>query len=316
LSAVPRLVVGTRGSALALWQSRHVAALLRERHPGLAIEERVIRSAADAEPEAPVAALGVGAFVRPLEQALIDGTIDVAVHSLKDLPIDQPEELTIAAVPLREDARDTIVSAEGYTLESLPEGAVVGTGSQRRRSQLLHARPDLRVVAVRGNVDTRVRKLREGRFTALVLAVAGLRRLGLDDVLSEPLAETVCIPAAGQGALAVQTRLADEVARGLVRPLTDADSLVETAAERTFLRVLGGGCLVPASAHARFGEGGRLAIATFVGAPDGRTMLLASHRCSRAEAEATGSLLAERLLLAGGREILELARSPGRDALG
>jgi hydroxymethylbilane synthase len=304
---VARIVLGTRGSALALWQARHVAQRLRERHPNLAIEERIIRTEGDIQQQAPLGVSDVGVFVRRIEEALLAGKVDLAVHSLKDLPTTQPEGLRITAVPERHDPRDVLLSDEGWTLERLPRGARLGTGSFRRRTQLLHARPDLEVLPVRGNVDTRIRKLRSGEFDAMVLALAGVQRLGISEVALEPIDTDICLPAVGQGALALETRETDQATSGLVQVLDHAPSHNEVEAERAFLRRLGGGCLAPATGFARVQDGG-LQLRAAVGDPDGKTLLRDEESGSVADASAIGERLAQRMLDAGAGELLQQAR--------
>ena len=264
-----RLTIGTRGSALARWQAGHVAKLLRARHAGLVLEERIVESDGDLHGSSPISGLEfTGVFVRRLEEALLGQEVDLAVHSLKDMPTAQPDGLTIAAALERHDPRDALVSREGWTIDDVPAGTVVGTGSPRRRSQLLHRRPDLDVVPIRGNLGTRIRKLQNGEVGALVLALAGLQRLGLDSVPVRPLEIEACLPAVGQGALAVEIREADDRTAGLVQPLNHTGTWVCTSAERAFLRRLGGGCLAPASAFARI-DRDRLHVEAVVGDPDG-----------------------------------------------
>jgi hydroxymethylbilane synthase len=307
-----RLVVGTRGSALALWQARHVRERLAARHPDAEIVETIVRTAGDRNERAPLDTLGVlggtGIFVREIEEALLAGTIDLAVHSLKDLPTEPPRGLTVAAVPERHDPRDALLSAAGASLEGLPHGATVATGSARRRSQLSNARSDLRMVPVRGNVDTRVGKLVEKRFDALVLALAGIERLGIRSVPVVPIPPEVCLPAVGQGALAIEIREDDAEVRGIVSPLTHDETLRTVLAERAFLRRLGGGCLAPATAYARL-LGDRIRIDAFVGDPDGRRVLRDSVEGPERNGERLGEDLATRLLEAGGAEILSAARA-------
>ncbi len=308
---MPHLRLGTRGSPLALWQSRHVAARLRGAHEGLEVEEVVIQTEGDRQQVLPIGYQDErGVFVRQIEEALLARRVDFAVHSMKDLPTTQPPGLSIAAVPARHDPRDAILTPDGLDFSELPRGSVLGTGSFRRRFQLLHARPDLRTIPVRGNVDTRVRKLREMQFDALVLAVAGIERLGIRGVCVRPIPEDVCLPAVGQGALAIECREDDAATRRILEVLTDPSTTLAISAERSFLRRLGGGCLAPATAFARV-AGGRVRIEAAVGDPDGRSILR-----DRAEGEATsGDSLAEamavRMLDAGAGEILREARAAG-----
>lgn len=303
------VVLGTRGSPLALWQSHHVADRLQRLHPGLEVELLIIRTEGDRVTDRPFGDMpGRGFFVKEIEDALLEGRIDLAVHSLKDLPTEQPDRLSLAAVLTRHDPRDAVLSVEGWRFSDIPEGTEVATGSPRRRSQLLHARPDLRMTLVRGNVDTRVRKLREGRFGAMILALAGVERLGIREVPARPIPVEVSLPAVGQGAVAVETRTDDAPTRRLVEPLTDPTTLVAVRAERAFLQRLGGGCLAPATAHAWM-EGGRLRLEAMVGDPDGVRLLRDGEIGSASEGEAMGERLADRLLAAGGERILRDARS-------
>ena len=305
------LTIGTRGSALARWQASHVAELLRTRHAGLVVEERIVESDGDLQANRLISQLGVtGVFVRRLEAALVGEEVDLAVHSLKDMPTDQPDGLTIAAALERHDPRDALVSQEGWTIDDVPAGTVIGTGSLRRQSHLLHRRPDLEVVPIRGNLDTRIRKLQQGEVGALVLALAGLQRLGLDSVPVRPLDIGTCLPAVGQGALAVEIREADERTADLVEPLNHKGTWACASAERAFLRRLGGGCLAPASAFARI-DNGRLHVEAVVGEPDGGSMLLERESGQVEYAPIIGARLAERLLVAGAQRILSEARSDG-----
>ncbi len=301
-----RFVLGTRGSALALWQARHVAARLRSAQPGLALDERVIKTEGDAT-TGWIGFDGRGVFVRAIEERLSSGRIDLAVHSMKDLPTTQPDGLSIAAVPARHDPADVVLSERGWTFDELPEGATLATGSFRRRCQLLNARPDLRVVPVRGNVDTRIRKLREKQFDALVLARAGVERLGLDEVPARPIPLETCLPAVGQGALAIETRSDDAETRELVSTLHEPPAARAVSAERAFLRRLGGGCLAPATAHARIRDG-VIEIRAAVGDPDGKHLMRERAEGELAEGDRLAEELAARMLDEGARELLEAAR--------
>lgn len=297
------LVLGTRGSPLALWQARHVAGLLRTAHAGLTVEERIVRTEGDVQQTAPLGPGDRGVFVRAIEQMLLAGEIDLAVHSLKDLPTQQPEGLVIAAVPEREDPRDGLLSIEGWSFEQMPPGTVVATGSFRRRAQLLHARPGVRMVPVRGNVDSRIRKLEEGRFGALVLAMAGIKRLRIDQPPCVPIGVELCLPAVGQGALAVQVRRDDEDARVLAGVLDHADSRAAVRGERSFLRALGGGCLAPAAAFAIV-EGATVRLEAAVGDPEGVQLLRDRESGSVDDAAALGEELAGRMLRAGAGKLM------------
>jgi len=306
------LVLGTRGSALAVWQARHIAALLRAAHPGLTIEERIIKTEGDVLQQQPLGAGDRGLFVRTIETELLSGGIDLAVHSMKDLPTAQPEGLMIAAVTERADARDALLSKRGWTFDRLPAGSVIATGSLRRRTQLLHARPDLRTEPVRGNVDSRVRKLGEGLFDALALALAGIRRLGIDSVPCQVIEPEICLPAVGQGALALETRCDDGYLRSIAAALEHPASRAAVEAERAFLRVLGGGCLAPATAYAVVSDDGIMMRAA-VGDPDGRELLRERESGELRASGAVGERLARRMLEAGAGRLLELSRMGSGD---
>lgn len=303
------LRLGTRGSPLALWQARHVAARLEREHAGLTVELVVIKTQGDQRTDVPLGAVGgKGVFVREIEDALLDRSIDFAVHSLKDMPTEQPGGLVLTAFLERHDPRDALLSTEGWEFAELPPSTLVATGSPRRRSQLRHARPDLGMTLVRGNVDTRVRKLKEGRFGAMVLAVAGMERLGITEVPLRPIPVSVSLPAVGQGAIAVETRIDDAPTRRAIEVLDHPPTATCTAAERAFLRRLGGGCLAPATAHAVL-DGGRIRVEAMVGDPDGRRLLREGAEGLATDGESIGELLAERLLARGADSILRDARA-------
>lgn len=289
------LRLGTRGSALALAQTGGVAERLRG--AGIAVEIVTVRTAGDRAQRDRSMMLGRGAFVKELERALLEGEIDVAVHSAKDLPTDPVEGTEIAALPAREDPRDAVVTRYGGGLAELPAGARVGTESPRRRAFVLHARPDLEVAPIRGNVDTRLGKLDDGEVDALVVAVAGLVRLGLERRIGEALDPAAMLPAVGQGALAVQTRAGDRAADA-VRPLDDVGTRTAVVAERSFLTSMGGGCRAPFAALGRV-EGERLLLDGAALEPDGREILRERMEGSREEAAGLGARLAEALLARG-----------------
>jgi hydroxymethylbilane synthase len=304
--------LGSRGSPLALWQARHVADRLRAISPGLSVDITIIKTEGDQRIDVPLtASSGKGVFVKEIEDALLHGTIDLAVHSLKDLPTETPEGLTLAAIPARHDARDALVCRSARRVEDLPDRALVATGSPRRRCQLLRARPDLNFTFVRGNVDTRLRRLDEGQFDALILAVAGIERLGLLQAPYTPIPAATCLPAPGQGALAIETRVDDDATLRLVGPLGDPDSAACVAAERGFLAALGAGCLAPAGALATI-VGQVLGLDAMVGTPDGRAELRDRIEGAPTEAQALGAALASRLLDAGGSAILREVRDAER----
>jgi hydroxymethylbilane synthase len=290
-----RIVIGTRGSKLALAQSALVAKRLR----GLGAETSVsvIRTSGDRQRSAPAEA-GPGVFVKELEEALLRGEVSLAVHSLKDLPTGSREGLTVAAVPERADPSDALVTRGGAALSDLASGARVGTGSIRRVAQLRACRPDLVFAPVRGNVDTRLRKLEQGDLDALVLAAAGLIRLGLAARIAERLASDICLPAPGQGALALQVRADDDATQSLIAQLDHAPSRAAVTAERAFLEQLGGGCTVPVGALAVV-NGDQIALDGVVGGRDGEGLLRDRVVGSAAAPEAVGAALAERLLSRG-----------------
>jgi hydroxymethylbilane synthase len=305
--------LGTRASALARAQAQLVAERLRAAGAEVALVP--MRTEGDRRLEARLADLGgKGLFVRDLEVALLEGRLDAVVHSLKDLPAEQPAGLTLAAFLPREDPRDVLVTRRGRGLDSLPEGAVVGTSSLRRRALLLACRPDLRVVPVRGNVDTRLARLARGDWDGLVLAAAGLGRLGLAPEHAEALPPEVFVPAVGQGILAVQTRAADPLACRLVGALDDRPARLCAQAERACLRRLGATCATPLAAHAVLDAGrgpARLALRAVVASEDGRRVLRAESFGDPEEAEAIGRGLAETLLERGAAEVAGLAARPG-----
>ena len=265
-----RVVIGTRGSALARWQTDHVAGLLRAAWPGLEVAVQVISTQGDRVLDTPLPQLGgKGVFTAELEIALRGGQIDLAVHSLKDLPTDDPDGLTIGAIPAREAVNDALVSRDGLPFTGLPHGATIGTSSRRRAAQLLYLRPALHMADIRGNVDTRLRKAHDpaGAYDAVILAAAGLLRLGFDAQITEPLALDVMLPAPGQGALAVQCRN-DAATLSLLAPLNDTAARLAVTAERAFLAALGGGCSLPIAAYATV-DGDSLRLRGRVSAPDG-----------------------------------------------
>jgi hydroxymethylbilane synthase len=303
------LTIGSRGSQLALWQANWVRARLEAVGESCRIE--IIKTTGDKITDVPLAQVGgKGLFTKEIEEALAGRRIDLAVHSLKDLPTELPEGLAIAAIPEREDARDALV---GRRLAELRPGARVGTSSLRRVAQLRAARPDVEVEPVRGNLDTRLRKLAEGQYEALVLAAAGLRRLGWQDRIAEYLEVDVMCPAAGQGALAIETR-ADGPAREVCAKLDDTAARVAVEAERAVLAHLGGGCQVPIGVHGRV-RGGVLELVGVVALPDGSRIVRRSTTAPVSCAVPSAHELAGELLAAGGREILDqVYGAPPRDS--
>jgi hydroxymethylbilane synthase len=304
LSAGGTVVIGTRGSALALWQAREIGRLLRVAHPGLETREQIIVTAGDRAQTGPVGALGgKGVWVEEIEAALTARTIDIAVHSLKDVPAELAPGLALVAIPPRADPRDAIVSRSGVGLKALPPGSRVGTSSLRRVCQLREVRGDLSIELLRGNVDTRLRKIGEGVVDAGVLACAGLDRLGFGARITERLDAGVMLPAIGQGALAIEARAGDDRVVGLCRALADAAAELTIAAERALLARLGVGCRTPVAGHATL-AGDELTVRGLVGRPDASEMIRETVSGPAADAVALGNALAARLLTRGADRIL------------
>ena len=268
-----KLTIGTRQSLLALWQSNHIAALLRKEYPEWEGVMKKIVTKGDRILDVPLAQIGgKGLFTKEIEEELLDGTVDLAVHSLKDMPTVLPEGLCLTAITERANVGDAFVSNKYDSFEELPLGAVVGTSSLRRKAQLLAKRPDLAIRDLRGNVDTRLRKLDEGLYDAIILAAAGLERLGHGDRISSLIPADVCLPAVGQGALAIEARTADKEVRDMLSFLNDLNTKQATDAERAFLGLLEGGCQVPIGVHADV-EGENIRIEAIIAALDGSTIL-------------------------------------------
>lgn len=301
----PTIHLGTRASTLARWQTDHVIALLSQVHAQTHFEARIFSTKGDQILDTPLPLIGgKGLFTQELEQALLTGEIDLAVHSLKDLPTENPPGLTVGAVPSREDPLDALVCQQGHTLESLPPGAVIGTSSRRRAAQLLHHRPDLIIRDIRGNVESRIRKALDpdGPYMGTVLACAGLRRLGWIDQATQILPPAVMLPAPGQGALAVQCR--DEAASlALLAPIVDGATLAAVHAERAFLAGLGGGCSVPVAAYATVTDG-RITLRGRVSRVDGSAQIDVQSQGSIDEAIPLGRALAQEAIGRGAGEIL------------
>lgn len=298
------LRLGTRGSQLALWQANHVAALLRPLAAPRAVELVLIETEGDRVRDRPLSQIGGdGLFTKEIQNALLDGRADVAVHSLKDLPTAPVEGLTLAAVPTRGPAGDAFVSERHRRFSDLPQGATVATSSLRRQAQLAHRRADLKLVMLRGNVETRLRKLTDQGLDAILLAEAGLVRLGLEGRITEILDRAWMLPAVGQGALGLECRSDDFVTRGLLAPLNDAATRAAVLAERAFLRGLGGGCLVPIGALGVV-QDGTLSLRGCVLSRDGSRRIDGEQSGEAGAAEDVGLGLAERLASEGARELL------------
>ena len=295
--------IGSRGSTLALAQAAWVQKQLAGRQPDLNVELVVIKTSGDRFVDASLRAIGgKGLFTKEIEDALLQGEIDIAIHSMKDLPTEIAAGLCIAAIPEREDPRDVLVSRGASTLKTLPAGAKIGTGSLRREAQLRHYRRDLAVVPIRGNVDTRLRKLDEGEVDALVMAAAGLKRIGQAARIAEFISSDICVSAVAQGALAVEARADGSVGETLSF-LNDATASTEVLAERAFLRRLGGGCQVPVGARATLVET-HLQIHGVVAKPDGRSLFRGEKTGMATDVEKLGRELAEELLNAGADTVL------------
>jgi hydroxymethylbilane synthase len=311
---VKRLRIGTRGSALALWQANFIAERLKE-SAAVGIEIVRIRTSGDRFQFAPIdkslaemsAQTGMkGVFIKELEDALLGGAVDIAVHSMKDVPTETPAQLAFPAITQREDPRDCLISRQGRTMKTLPHGAHIGTSSLRRQAQLRHHRPDLEVAELRGNVDTRIKKLEAGEFDAIVLAMAGVNRLGLAGKITQVLEAEIVLPAVGQGALGIETRSGDAETSRLVALLDHAETRACVTAERAVLRTLQGGCQIPLGALAHV-HGDRLHLEAAVFSARGTEHVQSSDEGPVAEADAIGARLGAALIEAGADNILRMA---------
>ena len=298
------LKIGTRQSLLALWQSNHIAACLRKQYPECEVVLKKIVTKGDRILDVPLAQIGgKGLFTKEIEEDLLSGEVDLAVHSLKDMPTVLPEGLCLTAITERANVGDAFVSNDYACFEELPLGAVVGTSSLRRKAQLLAARPDLTIRDLRGNVDTRLRKLDEGLYDAVILAAAGLERLGHGDRIKAIIPSDVCLPAVGQGALAIECRTDDAEVRQMLDFLNDQPTVYATAAERAFLGLLEGGCQVPIGVHADV-DGEQIKIEAIIAALDGSTVLRDTIEGAAVDAVALGQKLGKKMLANGGQKIL------------
>ena len=299
------LKIGTRGSKLALWQANWVKSSLEVQHPSLSIELDIIKTTGDKILDVPLAKVGgKGLFVKEIEEALINGRIDLAVHSMKDMPGDIPKGLCIGAIPQREIPQDVLISRNKKYLSELGYGARIGTSSLRRKSQLLHARPDLVVLPLRGNLDTRLKKLETEKLDAIVLAAAGVKRLGLENRITEYLDENIMLPAVGQGALCIEIRQDDPEAEAIVKTLEHHQTRTIIMGERAFLNRLEGGCQVPIAAHGKI-EKNIFTISGLVATIDGRTLIKETLSGPQDSPEIIGVRLAERLISMGAETIME-----------
>ncbi len=296
--------LGSRGSTLAMWQAGFVKAQV-ERHTGRPVEIVKIRTTGDMILDVPLAKVGgKGLFVKEIEDALLSGRVDLAVHSMKDVPTDLPEGLGIVCITEREDPRDAFLSVKYARFEALPQGAKLGTSSLRRQTQLLGLRPDLDVGQLRGNLDSRIRKMEEGQYDAIILAAAGLLRLGWDAKIRQYLPPELSLPAIGQGALGIEIRLADARTLDAVSFLNHRDTSLAVRAERGFLKKLEGGCQVPIAAYGRT-DGDTIRLEGLVGRPDGTEILRSGRSGPVSDPESIGTALAEELLSRGGKAILD-----------
>jgi len=298
------LVIGARGSRLAVWQAEWVQARLNELAPALTVTLQRIKTSGDRILDVPLAAIGgKGLFVKEIEEALLREEIDLAVHSMKDVPTILPDGLSILCVPAREDPRDVLVSRDSCSLDQLPKGSRIGTSSLRRQAQLLHYRPDLHIELLRGNLDTRLRKLHNGEYDAIVLAAAGLMRMGWSNKVTEYLPPEVSLPAIGQGALGLEGRRHDRFLQTLVEKLEHRPTRTAVMAERALLKRLEGGCQVPIAAHATV-KGDTLIMDGLIASVDGQRLIRDTIQGPASEAQSLGSQLAEKLLAQGGDRIL------------
>lgn len=296
------ITLGSRPSKLARWQTEHVLTLLKSAWPDLSFQLAILVTTGDKIIDRPLPEIGgKGVFTEELENALLSGEIDLAVHSLKDLPVENSAGLSIGAVGLRACAQDVVISAKGETLWELPVGARLGTSSLRREAQVKAARPDLTILPLRGNVDTRLRKVLEGEYDAIILAAAGIERLGLGNHITEYISLDVMLPAPGQGALAIQCRSGDVELLQLLQPIHDLPTYNAVTAERAFLAALGGGCSAPVAAHATL-DGAQIEIRGLVAGIDGRRVIRVAAMGE--DPKKTGGLLAQKALDQGAAELL------------
>ena len=312
MQQMSRLRIATRKSQLALWQAEHVRDRLMAIHPDLEVELVPMSTRGDKILDTPLAKVGgKGLFVKELEEAMLDGRADIAVHSMKDVPMQFPESLGLSVILEGAEPTDAFVSNDYARFEDLPEGARLGTSSLRRGLQMREARPDLEVISLRGNVQTRLAKLDAGEFDAILLATSGLKRLGLGERIAQELPPEICLPACGQGALGIECRMHDTELVSLLAPLDDIETATRVRAERAMNTRLEGGCQVPIGGHAIYQDDGRtLWLRALVGTPDGSRVLRAEGRGSVDEPEALGIRVAEQLLEQGAGDILAEVYGP------
>lgn len=303
-----KLIIATRESKLAMWQAEHIQARLQEAHPNLEVVINSMTSKGDQILDTPLAKIGgKGLFTKELETSMLAGESHIAVHSLKDVPMEFPDGLKLAIITKRHDPRDALLSEKYASIEELPQYAVVGTTSLRRRMQILKIRPDLTIKNLRGNVNTRIRKLKEGQYDAIILASSGIKRLGLQEEIKyfTPISEELMIPAMGQAALGIEIVDTPEVEK-IVEVLRDEDATVETTIEREFVRVLEGGCQVPIGINAKL-DGESVSVQALVGLPDGEEIIFEKLTCSKNEYKTKGEELAKLFIERGAKELLKKA---------
>jgi hydroxymethylbilane synthase len=304
-----KLTIATRGSKLALWQSHHIKSVIESQFSDVEVELKIIITSGDKILDAPLAKIGgKGLFLKEIEESMLRGEAQMAVHSLKDVPTVMPEGLILSAITTREDVRDAMLSEKYPDIASLPQGAVVGTSSLRRRMQLVKQRPDLVIKDLRGNVDTRIRKLKEGEFDAIILAAAGINRLGFSSLVNHfyPISLEEMIPSMGQGALGIET-VNEPWVLEIAAFLEDRDSRIETTIERGFVDTLQGGCQVPIGVSARVQENGEVIVRSLLGLPDGSEVMGEMITLSPDETTRAGQAMAERLIAQGAMELLHRA---------
>lgn len=306
-----KLTIATRGSKLALWQSNHIKSVIESRFSDVEVELKIIITSGDKILDVPLAKIGgKGLFLKEIEESMLRGEAQMAVHSLKDVPTVMPEGLLLSAITLREDVRDAMLSEKYPDINSLPQGAVVGTSSLRRRMQLVKQRPDLVIKDLRGNVDTRIRKLKEGEFDAIILAAAGINRLGFSDLVEYfyPISLDEMLPAMGQGALGIET-VNEPWVLEIASFLEDENSRIETTIERGFVDTLQGGCQVPIGVSARVQENGDVIVRSLLGMPDGSEVMGDEITISKQQTLRVGEAMAERLIAQGAMELLQRAEA-------
>ncbi len=303
-----KLIIATRGSKLALWQSNHIKELLENFHKGLSVELKIMKTKGDKILDTPLAKIGgKGLFTKELEEAMLNGEAHIAVHSLKDVPTEFPKGLVLSAITKREDVRDALLSEKYPSLDELPKGAIVGTTSLRRRMQILQFRPDLKIKNLRGNVDTRIKKLKEGEYDAIILATAGVKRLNLEKSVKyfSPIPVSIMIPAMGQAALGIES-VDDEKIKEILSPLNNKEAFIETKIERDFVEILQGGCQVPIGVNAKLQED-FVTVRAIVGLPDGSEVIREKISVAKMDYSMAGKELADIMVESGAVKLLKRA---------